>query len=205
MEQKIAELTEKIYQEGVEKGEEQAGKIVSEAEEKASKIVTDAKKNAEEIKAKAGKEAEELKRNVESEIKLSGQQAIATIKQQILDLIMAKVVDDGISTTLSTPETIKEYISTIIQNWKAGDKEAPAMEVLLPETKRAELEKAFTGGLLKTLKQGLTVSFSRAIKSGFQIGPENSSFKISLTDEDFQQFFKEYLRPKTRAFLFGEE
>ncbi len=46
MEHKIQELTEKIYREGVEKGNEQAKKIVSDAQEEAKKIIENAKKEA---------------------------------------------------------------------------------------------------------------------------------------------------------------
>ena len=44
MENKIQELTDKIYREGVEKGNEEARKIIAEAQEKANKIIEDAHK-----------------------------------------------------------------------------------------------------------------------------------------------------------------
>ena len=46
MEQKIQELTAKIYQEGVAKGELQAKKIITDAQEKATGIVANAKAQA---------------------------------------------------------------------------------------------------------------------------------------------------------------
>lgn len=53
MENKIQELTDKIYHEGVEKGNEEALRIVSEAQAKAEKLIEDARKQAEEIVASA--------------------------------------------------------------------------------------------------------------------------------------------------------
>ncbi|MFW6253370.1 MAG: V-type ATP synthase subunit E [Chitinivibrionales bacterium] len=204
MDQKIAELTEKLYQEGVEKGEGEAKKIVEGAQEKADKIVADAKKEAERIIADADSQAEEKKRNVDSEIKLSGQQAISSIKQQILNLLTAKSVDENISKTLDDPAVVKDLLVTIVQNWQTQSGQTPSLEIILPETRRAELEKTVKGTLQKVLKDGAELSFSRNIKGGFQIGPKDGGYKISLTDEDFSEFIKEYLRPGTRAFLFGE-
>jgi V/A-type H+-transporting ATPase subunit E len=203
MEQKIQELTEKIFQEGVEKGEAQAKKITADAQEKAAGIVADAKAQAEKIIADAKQQAAELKRNTEAEIKLGGTQALSAIKQQILSLIIAKVVDGGTTATLADPATVREFVSLIVHNWKSGA-EAPRLEVLLPAQKQEELRRAFEKGASDLLKKGLALNFSKSIKAGFRIGPQDGSFKISCTDEDFAEFFKEYLRPRTRAWLFGE-
>jgi V/A-type H+-transporting ATPase subunit E len=203
MEQKIQELTEKIYREGVEKGEAQAKKIIDDAKEKAAGIIAEAKDQAEKSIADAKRQALEMKRNAEAEIKLAGTQALSAIKQQILDLITAKMIDDNLNTALINPATIKDFVSVIVHNWKAVS-DAPRLEVLLPIQKQDELRKAFEKGASDLMKKGLTLSFSKSIKAGFRIGPKDGAFKISLTDEDFAEFIKEYLRPKTRAYLFGE-
>ena len=63
MENKIQELTDKIYREGVEKGNEEAQRLVSEAQAQAEKLIEDAKKQAESILAEAKKSADELNEN----------------------------------------------------------------------------------------------------------------------------------------------
>ena len=44
MENKIQELTDKIYREGVEKGNEEAQKLIAKAQEEAKRIIEDAHK-----------------------------------------------------------------------------------------------------------------------------------------------------------------
>jgi V/A-type H+-transporting ATPase subunit E len=204
MQEKIQELTDKLYREGVQKGEEQAAELVAEAQRRSQEIIEQARKEAKSLREEADREAQELKRNVQSEIKLSAQQAVAGLKQQIVSLVTAEALDRGISATLSSPEVIRDLLKTIVENWKAADRGLLSLEVLLPESKRSELEKALKGTLHNLLKDGIRMSFSPGLKGGFQIGPEGSSYKISLTDEDFGEFVKEYLRPRTRAILFGE-
>lgn len=204
MEQKIQELTGKIYQEGVQKGEERARQIITDAESKAAGILADAKAQGEKIVADAQKQAAEIKRNLESELKLSGTQAISAIKQQIANTVSARVVESAITSSLSDPTTIKDLVSTVVQNWKVSSGEVPTMEILLPLAKQGELQDAFKKGASDLLKKGIQLSFTNNIKAGFKIGPLDGTYRISLTDEDFQEFFKEYLRAKTRSYLFGE-
>ena len=66
MENKIQELTEKIYREGVEKGNEEAQRLVSNAREEAAKILEEARKEAEAIVATAHKSAKETAEKFES-------------------------------------------------------------------------------------------------------------------------------------------
>ena len=46
MENKIQELTDKIYREGVEKGNEEAQKLIAKAQEEAKRIIEDAQQGS---------------------------------------------------------------------------------------------------------------------------------------------------------------
>jgi V/A-type H+-transporting ATPase subunit E len=203
MDQKIKELTEKIYQEGIVKGEQKAGEIIRSVEARSTEIIADAQKQAGKIIADARQQADEFRRNTEADLRLSASQAMSALKQQILNALMVAVVDKPVSAALADPATMKEFLKIAIQNWNTGGGGSLSLDVLLPEARRAELESALTSALQHELSRGLTLRFSKAIRAGFQIQPRGGSFKISLTDEDFQEFFKEYLRPKTKTFLFG--
>jgi V/A-type H+/Na+-transporting ATPase subunit E len=204
MEQKLQELTEKIYREGVEKGAEQARSIIADAQSKAAAIIADAQAQANTIMIDAEKKAQELRQNTMAEIRLRSTQALASIKQQILNIITAKVIDTTVTSLLSDPVVIKEFVALAIKNWNIGSGAVP-LEVLLPEQKQQELTTAFERAASALLTNGISCSFSKNLKAGFRIGPQNGSYKISCTDEDFAELFKEYLRPRTRAWLFGEQ
>ncbi len=204
MDEKIKEITEKLYQEGVAKGEDRAREIISAAEGQAASITAAARQEADRIIAQAQKQAADLQRNIDADIRLSAGQAMSALKQQIIDALLPAIVDRPVAATLAEPATMKEFIKIVIQNWKAGSGDVPGLEVLLPENKKNELIGHLHGSLQEELGKGIELRFSKKIKAGFQIRPQGSSFKISLTDQDFDAFFKEYLRPKTRTFLFGE-
>ena len=87
MENKIQELTDKIYREGVEKGNEEARRLIANAQEEAKKIVEDAHKEAESIIVSSRKSADELTENTKSELKLFAGQAVNALKSEIATMV----------------------------------------------------------------------------------------------------------------------
>jgi V/A-type H+-transporting ATPase subunit E len=204
MDNRIAELTKSIYNEGVEKAREESRRIILEAEQKAASLLAKAKQDADALLADAARKADESKKNTDAEIKLSCQQAMAGLKNAITDLVSAKTVDKPVKTLLSDPAILKDFLVQILKNWKSSTGLAAGIEVLLPEASRKEMEKAFQSAVQESATQGVEVKFTDTFQAGFQIAPKGATYKISMTDADFAEFFKSYLRPRTREFLFGK-
>lgn len=204
MENKLQELTGKIYEEGIAKAKEDAEKIIADAKKESEELRKKAKKEAELILSKAGKEAEELKNKVESEVKLSARQAISTIKQQITEMITAKVTEDSVKEAFKDKEFIKKIIETTITNWNPA-KDAYDLQLLLPKEDEKSLGAYFSSKQNEVLKNSVDIIFDERISTGFKIGPKDGRFLISFTDEDFENFFKAYLRPRTTHLLYGVE
>lgn len=205
MENKLQELTEKIYSEGIDKANKEAEEIISRAREDAEKKHKEADKEAEAIIEKAKKEAEELKKNVQSEVQLSARQAINTIKQQITDLITAKSTGTDIKKALDDKEFMQKIIETAIKNWDPKSAQGIDVAVLLPEKDRKKLDDYFSTKQKALLEGGLELNFDDSMESGFKIGPKDGSFMISFTDQDFESFFRHYLRPRTTELLYSDK
>jgi len=203
MDSKIQQLTETIYNEGVEKAREEADAILKEAKEKAEQIEKDAQKKADKIVEDANGKSEELKKQVDSEIKMTLNQAVSAMKQEITSLITMQVIQPSVKELFSNSDYLKKLISDVVKGWM--EKEDFDLNVILPESEREDLEKFFKNNLADELNKGLEVSFTKNLKSGFKIGPSDGSYVISFTDEDFTNFLKSYLRPKTSQLLFEEE
>lgn len=204
MDGKLQELTQKIYEEGIEKAQNTAKDIIEKAEKSSQDIISHAKNEADEIMRVAREEADELKRTTKSEIQLSARQATSALKSQIIDLIMTEALKDNVAVSLKAPENIQNFITTIISHWEPSEEKPVSYEVLLPAKDQKNLEAYFSSHAKQLMKNGLTLKFSKTIDAGFRIGPEGSTFKISLTDKDFLEFFKQFLRPKIKKLLFDE-
>ena len=117
MENKIQELTDKIYREGVEKGNVEAKRLVSNAHEEAAKIIEDARKEAENIMVAARKNAAELTENTQSEIKLFAGQALNALKSEVTSLLTNQVVSDAVKGFVGDKEYLNKFIVSLASQW----------------------------------------------------------------------------------------
>lgn len=202
MENKLQELTDKLYKEGLSKGKEEGEALLAKAGEEAAQIVAAARKEAEAIIRNAQKEAKDFKTKVEGDVKMAASQSIQATRKDIENLLVGKMTDSQVSAALTSADFVKEVIKTVAE--KFSTEEAADLEVVLPESLRSALEPFIAGELSSALKGGITASFSKKIAGGFNIGPMDGSYFISLTDETFKSLISEYLRPATRKILFGE-
>ena len=202
MDNKLQELTDRLYKEGLSKGKEEGEAILAEASRKAEEIIAAAKKEADAVLRDARKEAEDFRTKVEGDVKMAATQSIQAVRNDIENLMVGKLTDSAVNASLADVEFIKEAIKAVAMNFNA--QEAVDIEAVLPEALKGELEPFIKGDLAGALKGGISASFSKKVSGGFNIGPKDGSYFISFTDETFRSLISEYLRPATRKILFGE-
>ena len=113
MENKLQQLTQKLYDEGLEKGRAEAERLVSEAKSEAAKIIADAKAEAEAIVKAAEAKAEDTAKNSMTEIALAGKQAVARIKEEISSLIAAESTFSAVKAANLDPEFVKAMLLSV--------------------------------------------------------------------------------------------
>lgn len=205
MESKLQELTSRIYNEGIEKANKEAAEILESAQKEADKILENAKKEAEKLQEKTKQETDELRKNVENEVKMSARQSMAAIKQQITGLVTTKLTKEPVKDAVKDKDFIKKIIETVIKNWEPKSGEGIDLTLILPKEDQKTLGAHFEGKTHELLKAELKVEFDDKMSGGFRIGPGDKSYVLSFTDEDFENFFKNYLRPRTTKLLYGGE
>ena len=201
MQNKLEELTEKIYREGISRGKKEAEEIVSEARAESDKIIKGAEKEAEAIIVKAKKDAEELNKNTVSELKISFRHAVNSLKQDVEKIIAGKIVEEPVSEVFSDSRLIARLIELTAEKWTPGDAES-GIEVFIPEEMKTEIENYFSGETRKTLSGGIKLHPVKSMEKGFEIRPSGKDYKLSVTESDFVSFIKEFLRPKLIDLLF---
>ena len=202
MQNKLQELTEKLYQEGLVKGKAEGEELLAKARQEAAQIIAGAKEEAKAITAKAEKDAEDLRSKVESDLKMASAQCLQATRKDIENLLVGKIEAGKVSETLKDSAFIKEIIKTVAARFNA--EEATDLALILPESQKAELEPWVKDELAKTLKAEVSADFSKKISGGFTVGPKDGGWFVSLTEQTFNELIAEYLRPVTRKILFGE-
>ncbi len=202
MQNKLQELTDKLYQEGLAKGKAEGEEILAKAKEEAAAIVAKAKEEAAGIQARAEKDAEDLKSKVESDLKMASSQCLQATRKDIENLLVGKIEESKVSEALKDTAFVKEIIKAVASKFDA--EEAKDLALILPESQKAELEPWVKNELAKSLKNGVEAGFSKKIGGGFTIGPKDGGWFVSLTEQTFNELIAEYLRPVTRKIIFGE-
>lgn len=194
MDNKIQELTEKIYNEGVEKGRSEAERIVAEANAKAADIVKAAEAQAQEIVAAARKAADELNANTRSELKLYGEQAIGAMKSEIATLVTDTVVKESLNKSFKD-NLLKEVILKIAERWNSDE------QLVISTSEAEELKAFFVAKAKELLDKGVEIKQINGVK-GFSVSPADGSYKINFGEGEFETFLKSFLRPQIVELLF---
>ena len=197
---KLQELTQKLYEQGLSKGKEEGEALLSQAHKEADELIRKAQEEAAAIIENAKKEAAGYKTKVEGDVKMASTQALQATREGIENMIVAQAVAP-VKEQLSGAAFLKEIISAVAKNFSS--QQATDLALVLPEKLRSELEPFVKNELARTLGKGVEARFNTKLEGGFKIGPKDGSYFISLTDEAFRELIGEYLRPATKKILFG--
>ncbi len=196
MDTKIQELTDKIYKEGVEKGNEEAGRIIADAEARKQTLLNDAEAEAKRIVADAEKRAAELKKNTEAELKLFASQAVEALKSEVTNLITDKIVSSNVKAVVSDVAFMQKVILEMAKEW------AKKESITIQTADAKALTDYFMANAKNLLDNGVKIEKVAGHDASFTIAPADGSYKICLGEEEFSAFFKEFLRPQLVEMLF---
>lgn len=201
MTDQLQDLLQRVYQEGVEKARAEAEQIIQNAQRSADDTLSKAKAEAEKLIQEANAKAIELKKNSETDLKMAASHTLNSVKQQLVDIILLKSLDDPAKAGFSDPAFLKDIILAAIDAWKAS---GGSGSIQINQAMQGKLDEGFLGSLSSKLGAELKVEFSPSMKNGFSLSPIDGSYKLSFTDEDFANLFKSYLRARTAELLFSE-
>jgi V/A-type H+-transporting ATPase subunit E len=193
---KIQELTSKLYSEGVEKGKEEASKIIDEAKAQKKQILEEAEAQSRQILNAARKEVAELRSHTEAELKLYASQSSEALKTEITNLITGKLAESNVNAATEDKLFMQKLIVELVQNWAREEK------LTIGTENAEELQSYITANAKNLLDKGIKIETVNGIKTGFTISPEDGSYKVKFGEDEFIEYFKEFLRPQIQKLLF---
>ncbi|MDR2764236.1 MAG: hypothetical protein LBB90_04325 [Tannerella sp.] len=197
MDVKIQELTDKIYREGVEKGKEEANRLLTEAHVQKQTILKEAEEAAKQIVEAAEKQAAEWKKNTEAELKLFAAQSLEALKSEVSSLITGKVVSENIKPAVADKAFMQQVMLEIAREWVKQD------GLTIRTADAQALTAYFEGNAKELLNRGVQIEKVNGKDTSFTIAPADGSYKVTFGEEEFIAFFKDFLRPQLVEMLFG--
>lgn len=196
MEHKIQELTEKIYREGVEKGNMEAQRILDEAREKAQHILEEAQKEAESLRIAARKEADEETAHARAELKLFASQAVNALKSEVATLLTDRLVGEAVADFVGKKDFLNAFIVSLASKWSSQE------PIVISTAEAAELQGYFATQAKNLLDKGVRIEQVNGLKTLFSISPADGAYKVNFGEEEFMNYFKAFLRPRLVEMLF---
>lgn len=202
MTSKIQELTEKIYLEGVDKAQNQANTILKEAENKAAGLISDARSKADQIIREAEEKSMEINRDLKEELQSISSQTIAITKQKITDSIVTDASKKITKVLFDDKQFLEALVLELVKKWDMDNGPVDDLSLILSEKQLKDLEVVFKSAALQSMQSKNQILFDESIKNGFQIISNREGFKVSFSEEDLEQFFKKFMKPRIQEFLF---
>lgn len=193
---KIQELTSKLYSEGVEKGKEEADKIIAEAVARKQQLLDEARAQSKEILAMAEKESASLKSHTEAELRLYAAQSSEALKTEITNIVTDKLATMNVKAAVSDKSFMQKLIVDLVTNWAKDEK------LTISVADPTEFESYIASNAKKLLDEGLKIESVNGLETGFTLSPEDGSYKVKFGEDEFIQYFKEFLRPQIQKLLF---
>ena len=194
--EKIQELTEKILREGVEKGQAEADRIIQQAKEQAEKILQDARQQAQEITVQAQKKAAETAENTRSELKMYTGQAMSALKSEVTNVLTDGVVKEAVKGLAASPDFLGQFAVALAEKWSADE------PVVISSSEADSLKAYFAAKAKDLLDKGVTINKVNGKDTLLTIAPADGSYKVNFGKDEFETYFKNFLRPQLIEMLF---
>ncbi len=196
MNTKLQELTDKIYLEGVEKGNLEAKAIIEKAQTEAEKIEDQAKAKAQKIIADAEAKSAEITKNTKSELRLFAQQSVNALKTEIANIISGAIVSDSVKAAAADKDFMQKAILLLVDEWSKNQ------QVTIEAKDEKALTDYFVANAKNLLNKGVKITGANGVKADFTVIAEKEGYKITFGEDEFIAYFKEFLRPKLVEMLF---
>lgn len=196
MENKIQVLADRLYQEGVAKGNAEADKIIASAKVESDNIISAAKVKAEVIVADAEKKAQVLEENTKSELKMFTQQALNALKTEIANIISDKIISDTVNDLTQNKNFINDFILNLATKWVENE------DIVISTSDAENLKSLFAAKAKSLLGHGVEIEQVNGLKVLFSIQPADGTYKVNFGKEEFENYFKSFLRPQLIDMLF---
>jgi len=209
----VQELIDRLRQEGVEKGHDEAEAILAEARRKAEEILDEARAKADGVLHEARREADKMRISGEDALRLASRDAVLEFRESLSSEFTSKV-RRLVSYTLQDQDFLQRLILEIARRAMPEDT-GQRVELLLPnnlvtdEQLRGKPEEVAEGTLSHfvlglagdILREGLSFGVADDDTPGARIRLGDDDVEVELTDETISALLMQHLVPRFRAMM----
>lgn len=201
MQDRLEALTERLYQEGIQKAQEEKAHILAEAEKAAAEMLEQARKEADGIREEAVGAAESLRAQTEKELALAVEKMLSVARSRLESAIQVQAASQAVDGTFRDPQFVQDLILRLTDYWLRSSQGSGAMWIDLPQHLQEEMEGFLATQVEKVLAAGVSVHFDPSLPEGVVVRSAEGGYRWQFTEEGFRALFEHFLSAHTRKRL----
>lgn len=193
-----SELTEKV----LAPAKAEAENLLGTARTEAGSIVAAAEAEAQRIREAARREADNLRKQMNVDLDTAARNFLIMVEERLERAVVDPVIEENLKPLLSDREFLAKMVEELLVGFTKNQGNEHHIEILLPESKRDELEAWFIQKFRDRASQPLDIRFTDKISFGFKIGVAGTGTHINFSD-GLVQVFSEFCSPRFRKHFFA--
>lgn len=212
----VEELIDRLRDEGVSRGREEAERIVADAESRARWLVSQAQDEATELVDKARADAKALTRSAEDALQVAARDMLLSLRER-LSHRFAGEVRRLVRDQMQEPDMLRRLILAVAARQGELLGEDKDVELLLPrevldvaemgndpaELAEGELTAVVLGLTDDMLRDGVALKVSEGDHEGIRARLVDDEIEVEVTADAVASLLLEHLQPRFRALLEG--
>ena len=212
----VEELIDRLRDEGVKSGREEAERVVADAEARARWLVEQAQEEADKLIENARTESQALRSSADDALQVAARDMLLSLRERLTHRFAGEV-RRLVSDQLGDKEFLKQLILEIAGRQKEIVDEGDKVEILLPrkalevgelgknsgDMQDGELTEFVLGITDTMLRDGVTVRVTDAEDEGISARLVNEEIQVEVTADAVSSLLLEHLQPRFRALLEG--
>lgn len=214
----VQELINRLRDDGVRAGKQEAERLLQEARQQAAQIVAKAREEAEAILTEAKNQAQTERQAFQDAIRKAFRDARLQLAAQLRQAFTAHV-RRLVSLELEDRQFLRNVLLLIIYNATSNLPQDQLLEILVPqalftqgpngtqltETGQKELHQMVLGIAAEELREGIVLQPASDIHSGVRIRLSGKDLEIDVSDRALADLLLKYLMPRFQAIVQGVE
>ena len=137
-----------------------------------------------------------MEANTKNELKLYTAQSLSALKSEVANVLCASTIAQAVEKLVADKDFLCKFTVALASKWAEN-------EPIVIESADAEALKAYFAKEAKAiLDKGVTIEKVNGRTALFTIQPADGSYKVSFGKEEFEDYFKSFLRPQLVQMLF---
>lgn len=195
MDVQLKDIIDKIKNNGVKSGQEEAARIVAEARDKASAMIRKAEEDAERIRNHTEAEVQMMHNSGKDALRQAGRDLILMVKGEIKS-IFSRLLKREVRDALSV-----EVLANVIVVAVRGISEQEGIDILIPAEALSEIEPVLMARLSTEIASGMEIRPYKGLDAGFRISMKDGSAFYDFSDKEIAAMLSRHLNPRLTSLL----